>query len=139
MQSNLTLHCARDNLGPNLNLGGGTLLSKSMAELTWHHNASLQRSMICSKDMHGIWHGFVAMRGWRDCRVPQECLLTFLSGILNELDDDILEEWKDQASWFLSHNCTVLSRANVFVTENLPIRSGSLIKCTSIDCPTFVF
>ncbi|CAK9017475.1 Calcium-binding mitochondrial carrier protein SCaMC-2-A (Small calcium-binding mitochondrial carrier protein 2-A) (Solute carrier family 25 member 25-A), partial [Durusdinium trenchii] len=57
----------------------------------------LREEVLKPEDMHGIWHGFVAMRGWRDCRVPQECLLTFLSGILNELDDDILEEWKDQA------------------------------------------
>eukprot|EP00438_Fugacium_kawagutii_P005766 Skav226982 [mRNA] locus=scaffold1937:47872:56495:+ [translate_table: standard] len=31
------------------------------------------------------------MRGWRDCRAPQECLLTFLESILNELEDDLLE------------------------------------------------
>ena len=31
-------------------------------------------SLLTPDDLHGIWHGFVAMRGWRDGRVPQECL-----------------------------------------------------------------
>ncbi|CAJ1376207.1 unnamed protein product [Effrenium voratum] len=48
-------------------------------------------------DMHGIWHGFVAMRHWRDSRVPQECMLSFLGGFLGEFCEDVLEEWKQQA------------------------------------------
>ena len=39
-----------------------------------------------------VWHGFVAMRGWRDCRVPQECLIRFLSGALAQLDESVAQE-----------------------------------------------
>lgn len=60
-------------------------------------SAEFLGSLLTPDDLHGIWHGFVAMRGWRDGRVPQDCLLTFLSGILNELDDDLLEDWKQHA------------------------------------------
>eukprot|EP00434_Breviolum_minutum_P026774 symbB.v1.2.023665.t1/scaffold2180.1/size86746/1 len=42
-------------------------------------------SILTPDDLHGIWHGFVAMRFWRDGRAPQECLLTFVSGICQHL------------------------------------------------------
>ena len=34
----------------------------------------------------------MAMRGWRDCRVPQECLLRFLSGALEQLDESVAQD-----------------------------------------------
>eukprot|EP00439_Symbiodinium_sp_Y106_P041701 s3176_g5.t1 len=53
--------------------------------------------VLSADDLHGVWHGFVAMRGWRDCRVPQECLIRFLSGALAQLDESVAQEWKDHA------------------------------------------
>ena len=38
------------------------------------HQAEVLGSLLSPEDLHGIWHGFVAMRGWRDGRVPQDCL-----------------------------------------------------------------
>ncbi|CAE7334928.1 KSR1 [Symbiodinium natans] len=54
-------------------------------------------NVLSVDDLHGVWHGFVAMRGWRDCRVPQECLLRFLSGVLGQFDEAVAQEWKEHA------------------------------------------
>ncbi|CAL1171825.1 unnamed protein product [Cladocopium goreaui] len=35
-------------------------------------SAEFLGSLLTPDDLHGIWHGFVAMRGWRDGRVPQD-------------------------------------------------------------------
>lgn len=59
--------------------------------------APLTDGILLPDDLHGIWYGFTIMRGWRDSRVPQECLLSMLRGALQDLDDDRAESWITQA------------------------------------------
>ncbi|CAE8688803.1 unnamed protein product, partial [Polarella glacialis] len=57
----------------------------------------LKDGLLLADDLHGIWHGFAIMRGWRDCRLPQEILVQMLSGALEDLDEDAAESWRDKA------------------------------------------
>lgn len=63
----------------------------------------LRASVLAPDDLHGIWHGFSIVRGWRDVRVPQECLLYMLHGALSALGDAARERWTTQAlTWELT-------------------------------------
>lgn len=65
--------------------------------------ALLKGGNLEADDLHGIWYGFAAVRGWRDSRVPQECLLQMLRGALAELDEHEVERWTGQAlTWELT-------------------------------------
>eukprot|EP00928_Gymnodinium_smaydae_P049651 TRINITY_DN3333_c0_g2_i1.p1 TRINITY_DN3333_c0_g2~~TRINITY_DN3333_c0_g2_i1.p1 ORF type:complete len:935 (+),score=174.23 TRINITY_DN3333_c0_g2_i1:137-2941(+) len=60
-------------------------------------------NVLAPEDLHGIWHGFAMVRGWRDGAVPQECLLQMLRGAFAVLDEDEVETWADQAlTWELT-------------------------------------
>ena len=59
--------------------------------------ANLLRDGVSSDDLHGIWHGFALVRNWRDSRVPQECFLAMLRGMLERLDEDESTRWTTQA------------------------------------------
>ncbi|CAK0876405.1 unnamed protein product, partial [Prorocentrum cordatum] len=47
----------------------------------------LHAGALAPEDLHGIWRGFSEVRGWRDSKVPQECLLQMLRGALEQLSD----------------------------------------------------
>lgn len=55
--------------------------------------------VVSADDLHAVWTGFTLIRNWRDSRVPQDCLLKMLNGLLDKVDD----EWTEQAlTWELT-------------------------------------